>query len=190
MTSETIRVSGIIKESIVDGPGIRLVVFAQGCERDCPGCHNPETHPPDGGYDASLTDIIATAKENPLLRGLSFSGGEPFLQARAFAALARLAHAEGLDIVTFTGYTIEELIGLGNSTSDSVSGGAGGCADCGKGVNAREKQGDGYMELLRQTDILIDGPYMEELRTLDAPCRGSSNQRVIDVAATFKSLDL
>jgi anaerobic ribonucleoside-triphosphate reductase activating protein len=157
-----IRVSGIINDSIVDGPGIRLTVFAQGCERNCPGCHNPETHALDGGFGISIDDIMAMAKANPLLRGLTFSGGEPFLQATAFAALARAAHGAGFDIVTYTGYTIEEII--------SAAG-----------------QRDGFRELLLQTDILVDGPYMEEFRTLDALYRGSANQRVIDVRATVDS---
>jgi anaerobic ribonucleoside-triphosphate reductase activating protein len=156
-----LRVSGIIKESIVDGPGIRMVVFAQGCERACPGCHNPETHAMGGGYETCASDIIASAAENPLLRGLTFSGGEPFLQACAFAHLARLAKGAGLDVITYTGYTLEEIL---EHSPDSD---------------------DGFRSLLSQTDILVDGPYIEEKRTLDAPHRGSSNQRVIDVAATI-----
>ena len=158
-----IRVSGVVKESIVDGPGIRMVVFAQGCERSCPGCHNPETHPIDGGYEIGLTEIMAMADANPLLRGLTFSGGEPFLQAPAFARLACLARAAGLDVVTYTGYTVEEILAR------------------------REDSGDGFRELLAQTDILIDGPYIEALRTFDMPYRGSGNQRVIDVPATLAS---
>lgn len=156
-----IRISGIINESIVDGPGIRMAVFAQGCERACPGCHNPQTHALDGGYETTLSEIMQAAGRNPLLRGLTFSGGEPFLQAPAFAVLAKLAHAAGLDIVTFTGYTIEEILGHG------------------------ENSDDGFRALLAQTDILIDGPYIEAQRTYDASFRGSANQRVIDVAATL-----
>ena len=158
----SIRISGIVKESIVDGPGIRMVIFAQGCERLCPGCHNPETHPLDGGYEISAEEIMAMAKTNPLLQGLTFSGGEPFLQARAFAELARLARAEGFDIMTYTGYVIEDILAR-NEGAD-----------------------DGFRELLEQTDILIDGPYIEALRTFDTPFRGSGNQRAIDVRATLK----
>ena len=159
-----LRISGLINESIVDGPGIRMVIFAQGCERSCPGCHNPETHALDGGYEIEAEEIVAAAARNPMLRGLTFSGGEPFLQAGAFARLARLAKAAGLDIITYTGYTIEEILERGDGS------------------------GNGFRELLSVTDILVDGPYIEAMRTLDAPHRGSANQRVIDVAATLAAL--
>jgi anaerobic ribonucleoside-triphosphate reductase activating protein len=159
-----IRVSGIENESIVDGPGIRMVIFAQGCKRGCPGCHNPETHPLDGGYEVDASAILASAVGNPLLRGLTFSGGEPFLQARAFAFLASAAHEAGLDIFTYTGYTIEEIL------------------------EHDEHSCDGFRALLSQTDILVDGPYIADMRTFDAPFRGSANQRVIDVAATLERL--
>ena len=152
-----IRVSGIVSESIVDGPGIRMAVFAQGCERGCPGCHNPGTHALDGGYEVSVADILSKAKKNPLLRGLTFSGGEPFLQAPVFARLAGLAKEAGLDIVTYTVYTIEEIL---EHETDSP---------------------DGFRALLSQTDILIDGPFILARRTLDAPFRGSANQRIINI---------
>jgi anaerobic ribonucleoside-triphosphate reductase activating protein len=158
---EVLRISGIVKESIVDGPGFRMTVFAQGCERACPGCHNPETHAFDGGYEVPCAEIIGEAKKNPLLRGLTFSGGEPFLQAPAFVALARMARAAGLDVVTYTGYTIEQIL------------------------ERREGAADGFRALLRETDILVDGPYIAAQRTLGAGFRGSRNQRVIDVAATL-----
>jgi anaerobic ribonucleoside-triphosphate reductase activating protein len=157
-TEMVLRVSGITRESIVDGPGLRMTVFVQGCAHACPGCHNPQTHSIDGGSEMTCGEIIAMAKQNPLLDGLTFSGGEPFLQARALAALARLARAEGYDIVAYTGYTLEQLL------------------------EQSAEPGDCAMELLRQTRILIDGPYVRELRTLDVPFKGSSNQRVIDVA--------
>ena len=155
----TLRVSGIINESIVDGPGIRLVVFAQGCERRCPGCHNPETHAPDGGRETDISEIVTMIKANPLLRGVTFSGGEPFLQARAFACLARLSREAGLDVMVYSGYTIEEILEIGGE----------------------------YRELLEETDILVDGPYIEGQRTLGALYKGSANQRVIDVPATLNT---
>ena len=88
-----LRIAGIIKESIVDGPGIRLVVFAQGCKHHCPGCHNPETHSFTGGKLVSIASIMEMVKSNPLLDGLSFSGGEPFEQAKMFAELAKIGRA-------------------------------------------------------------------------------------------------
>ena len=159
-----LRISGIINESIVDGPGIRMTVFAQGCKRACPGCHNPQTHDLDGGYEADVSDIISAAKKNPLLRGLTFSGGEPFLQAAGFAELARLAHEAGLDVMAYTGYTIEEIL------------------------EHEPGSGDGFRDLLSQADILVDGPFIMERRTLNAPYRGSDNQRVINVAETLARL--
>ena len=178
-----IRVSGFVNESIVDGPGIRMVIFAQGCERRCPGCHNPETHDPGGGRLVSAGEIMAVAKKNPLLRGLTFSGGEPFLQAAAFSRLARMAHDAGLDVMTYTGYTIEEILEHGK-IGDSVAV----ACDIGARDSGAPSDADGFLDLLYQTDILVDGPFIQELRTLDAPYKGSSNQRVIDVAATLAGL--
>ena len=156
----TIRIADIINESIVDGPGLRMTVFAQGCPHDCPGCHNPETHSPDGGYDISNDEILSRAKNNPLLDGLTFSGGEPFMQAEAFANLARAASEAGYDIITFSGYTYDSLLSGANKNNH-------------------------WSDLLQYTDILIDGPYVESLRTFDMPFRGSKNQRAIDVKASM-----
>jgi anaerobic ribonucleoside-triphosphate reductase activating protein len=163
-SAAVLRISDIAKESIVDGPGFRLTVFVQGCRHACPGCHNPQTHPMDGGREITCGEIIAMARRNPLLDGLTFSGGEPFLQARALAALARLASAEGLDVVTYTGYTFEQLLEHAGTPRD------------------------GFMELLGATRILVDGPYVQELRTLDVPFKGSSNQRVLDARASLRDM--
>ena len=84
-----LRLAGVIRESIVDGPGIRMVVFAQGCPHHCKGCHNPETHDPTGGYDSTVGNLLREAKKNPLLKGLTLSGGDPFFQANGFAKLAQ-----------------------------------------------------------------------------------------------------
>ena len=77
-----LRIAGTIGESIVDGPGIRYVVFTQGCPHGCPGCHNPQTHDPAGGFWAETDEILSVLAENPLLDGITLSGGEPFLQPR------------------------------------------------------------------------------------------------------------
>jgi anaerobic ribonucleoside-triphosphate reductase activating protein len=95
----TVRIAGIIEESIVDGPGIRMVIFAQGCPHRCKGCHNPETHDFEGGYLMSLEDIVQLPSRNPLLDGVTFSGGEPFSQAKAFSMLGRRFKDLGLDIL-------------------------------------------------------------------------------------------
>lgn len=111
MSERMLRVSGIVEESIVDGPGYRFTVFTQGCLHGCPGCHNPQTHPLDGGTEVSADALFDQGlQRNPLLRGVTFSGGEPFLQAAALAPLAARIHAQTrLDVVTYTGYTYEAL---------------------------------------------------------------------------------
>jgi anaerobic ribonucleoside-triphosphate reductase activating protein len=157
---ETIRLAGVIRESVVDGPGWRFVVFAQGCPHKCPGCHNPDTHDPAGGYDADPAVLIAEIKKNPLLRGVTLSGGEPFFQAKGLAALAREIHAMGLDVFAYSGYTFEELL-------DGAS------------------KENGWLELLRECDVLIDGRYIQAQRSLNLLFRGSKNQRIIDVAASL-----
>lgn len=154
-----IRIAGIIKESIVDGPGIRLVVFAQGCKHKCPGCHNPETHSFNGGTLVTVDSILELAKKNPLLDGITFSGGEPFEQAEAFAVLAQEVKKLNLDIVTYTGYTYEYI--LENSSRHR-----------------------GWGALLDKTDILVDGRYEANKRNLLLKFRGSENQRIIDVKRT------
>ncbi|SHJ59067.1 anaerobic ribonucleoside-triphosphate reductase activating protein [Thermoclostridium caenicola] len=154
-----IRIAGIIRESIVDGPGIRMVVFAQGCRHKCPGCHNPETHSFDGGTLVTVDAIIEQAKRNPLLDGITFSGGEPFEQAEAFAVLAREAKKLNLDIMTYTGYTYEYLV-----------------------ENAVKHRG--WHDLLEESDILVDGRFEMDKRNLLLRFRGSENQRIIDVKRT------
>jgi len=152
-----LRIAGIVRESVVDGPGLRYVIFAQGCPHRCPGCHNPETWDPAGGYDVTVDEIVADVERNPLTRGVTFSGGEPFSQAAAFASLGRLLKDKGYDIVTYTGYTYEQL---------------------------RAKGEEAVQDLLEMTDILIDGPFILAERDITLPFRGSRNQRIIDVRAS------
>lgn len=153
MASE-IRISGMIDESIVDGPGLRMTVFVQGCPHHCKGCHNPQTHDFDGGEVKSVIEIFESFKENPLLSGITFSGGEPFCQPGPLGRLGQLVKGEGQNVVTYTGYTYEQLLEM-------------------------SKTDEGVKDLLEVTDILIDGPYVEEKRDLDLKYRGSSNQRII-----------
>lgn len=149
-----LQINNCIEESIVDGPGFRFVIFTQGCPHNCPGCHNPQTHQRTGGTFVETEMLFARIMENPLLQGVTFSGGEPFLQPAALAGLAHKLHAKGLDVVTYTGYTLERLKALNDN-----------------GVKA----------LLQETDLLIDGPFQFEKRDLTLPFRGSSNQRVIEL---------
>lgn len=157
--ADSIRIAGIVRESIVDGPGIRFTVFCQGCPHACEGCHNPETHDFTGGSDCSIDRLLEEIEKNPLLAGVTFSGGEPFCQARGFAELAKKVREKNLSITVFSGYTLEQLNEMG-------------------------KQDEDVRELLQLTDILIDGPYIKELRDLTLRFRGSSNQRVIDMNRT------
>ncbi|WP_303870866.1 anaerobic ribonucleoside-triphosphate reductase activating protein [Acetobacterium wieringae] len=153
MTSQ-IRIAGVVKESIVDGPGIRFVVFAQGCHHHCEGCHNPATHDLSGGHLVSIDTIIAEMKKNPLLDGITLSGGEPFLQPEGFSELAKCAQAAGFHVITYTGYTFETLLA---------------------------KKDQRWLRLLRYTDLLVDGRFEEEQKSLLLKFRGSKNQRIIDV---------
>ncbi|MCX8128772.1 MAG: anaerobic ribonucleoside-triphosphate reductase activating protein [Clostridia bacterium] len=165
--STELRVAGIIKESIVDGPGIRMVVFAQGCNHKCLGCHNPHTHSFVGGTVVSVDSLLEQARRNPLLDGLTFSGGEPFEQAEAFAVLARKAKAMGLGIMTYTGYTYEFLTQHSNKKN-------------------------AWSELLNETDVLVDGRFDIQKKNALLKFRGSTNQRIIDLKRTriYKNLML
>ena len=149
-----LRIAGVVAESVVDGPGVRMTVFMQGCPHRCPGCHNPHTHDPAGGEWADTKELLTRFKARPLLSGLTLSGGEPLLQAKAAAALARGVKALGKNVLLYSGYTLEELQELSRRDKDAA-------------------------RLLAYTDILIDGPYIEAERDIGLAFRGSRNQRII-----------
>ncbi|MCL2044842.1 MAG: anaerobic ribonucleoside-triphosphate reductase activating protein [Oscillospiraceae bacterium] len=150
------RIAGLVQESIVDGPGFRFVVFAQGCHRRCEGCHNPDSFDLDGGVEVSVEYLITAMLANPLTDGLTLSGGEPFLQAADCAVIARAAKENGLNVWTYTGYTFEELLREGKIANE-------------------------FNELLELSDVLIDGAFDISQRSLMLKYRGSKNQRIIDV---------
>lgn len=152
-----IRISDIEPESIVDGRGLRYSIFTQGCPHHCEGCHNPQTHDYNSGKLVDIDDLYREICENPLLTGVTFSGGEPFLQAAPLTRLARKIHDKGLNVTTYTGFYYEKLLSLGNSD---------------------------ILELLEQTDTLIDGPFVIEQKDLALNFRGSRNQRIIDMNKT------
>ena len=152
-----LKICGVIPESIVDGKGFRYVIFTQGCPHNCPGCHNPQTHDFNAGKWADTDKIIDEISEDPLLKGVTFSGGEPFCQPKPLSLLAKKIHQKKLDVTVFTGFTYEELIKK-NDTD----------------INA----------LLDETDILIDGPFIQKEKDLTLTFRGSRNQRVIDMKKT------
>ena len=152
-----IRLAGLVPESIVDGPGYRFAVFVQGCPHACPGCHNPQSHDFNGGYLADTQEIIARMGANPLVRGVTLSGGEPMMQAAALCEVAKAAKEKGLSVWCYTGFTLEALIDRQN-------------ADC--------------MRLLDYVDVLVDGPYIARERSLELLYCGSTNQRLIDLPQT------
>ena len=153
-----IRLAGLEPESIVDGPGYRFTVFVQGCPHNCPGCHNPQTHDFSGGHLADTDDVIAHLGKNPLVRGLTLSGGEPMMQPEPLYLIAKAAKEKGMNVWCYTGFTLDELL--------------------------RENRAD-RMRLLSAVDVLVDGPILEE-RSLSLQFRGSKNQRLIDMPATLK----
>lgn len=149
-----ILTAGIIKESVVDGPGIRYVIFTKGCPHRCLGCHNPETWFAAGGKPISYDDIVKDIENNPLLSGITISGGEPLVQAEKLIPILTKLRKDfpQLDIMSYSGYTYEEILGL--------------------------EFGSEYLKCI---DYLMDGRFVLSKRTVDAPFRGSSNQRFIRI---------
>lgn len=156
-----IRLSGIVAESIVDGPGLRYVIFTQGCVHNCKGCHNPHTHDINGGYMESCEKLLTEIKENPLLSGVTLSGGEPFLQPEQCAYLAKEVKKLGHNVITYTGFLYEELLKI-------------------------RKESPFINDLLSETDILVDGKFEQEQHHYQLKFKGSENQRVIDVKKSLQ----
>lgn len=147
------RINSIIQDSIVDGKGLRLVLFMQGCSRHCTGCHNPSTWNKDKGFKIDEKAIVEMLVSNPLIDGITISGGEPFEQYNELLELILAVRCfTDKDIWVYTGYKYEELL-----------------------------ENPYYSEILKYIDVLVDGPYIEEQRTLSIPFKGSYNQRIIDV---------
>lgn len=145
-------------ENYENGVGIRIVIWSQGCRIHCKGCHNPGTWKEHCGRKVDIEELKETIKKNaPRHRGITLSGGDPFLQSKENAILARWAHSLGLDVWAYCGLTFEELL-----------------------VDEDKK------ELLKECDVLIDGPFIIAQRDLTLAFRGSSNQRIIDVPASLK----
>ena len=157
-----IRIAGYVDDSIVDGPGIRFTIFTQGCAHHCFNCHNPETWDFDKGKDVDIDELISKIKRNPLLQGITLSGGDPLYQVNACLELVKKVKElnSDLDIIIYTGFTFEELA-----------------------INF--KKNNDLLSLLKLSDILIDGKYEDSLRNLTLKFRGSSNQRVINLKKTF-----
>lgn len=162
----TLRISGVIDESVVDGPGMRYVLFVQGCPHRCHGCHNPQTHDFEGGtlitVSEALEKIRATLDNDPLIDGMTISGGEPMCQAAALVPIAKEVKNRGLDLMIYSGYTYEQLM-------------------------EKAQTDDGIRYLLDAADKLVDGPFIMAQRDLTLEFRGSRNQRFIDLQKTRES---
>lgn len=152
-----IRIAGLVNDSIVDGPGFRLAVFTQGCPHNCEGCHNPETHDFNGGSVKDTAEIIKMMNDNPLLDGITLSGGDPFCQPAPCIELAKAARKLGLNVWAYSGWTYEEIM----ADADMAA-------------------------LVKELDVLIDGPFILAQRTLDKRFMGSKNQRAIDIKKSLE----
>lgn len=153
-----IRIAGLVNDSIVDGPGFRLAVFTQGCPHNCEGCHNPETHDFNGGTIKDTAEIIKMMNDNPLLDGITLSGGDPFCQTAPCIELAKAARRLGLNVWAYSGWTYEEIMADADMSA-----------------------------LAKELDVLIDGPFILAQRTLDKRFMGSKNQRAIDIKKSLET---
>lgn len=160
--NNNIRLAGIAYESLVNGPGLRRVFFSQGCKHDCNGCFNPETHDFNGGEDKNMDQLIKEVLDNPMLKGVTFSGGDPFERAEEFAYMAKAFKKANLSVWSYTGYTYEYII-------DNL-----------------DKRG-GWRDLLNNIDVLVDGRFEMDKQEDGLRYRGSSNQRLIDVEKSLQS---
>ena len=155
--------SPITYDSIVDGPGLRAVIWTQGCNHNCKGCHNPQTHDTCGGHSVDSLKIISEIYKLRLHRGITLSGGEPFMQSEALLDVAKECKNLNLDVWAYTGYTFEDLT---------------------------DKKNPNYfnnINLLRNIDVLVDGRFIETKKDITLRFRGSSNQRIIDVKKSLEN---
>lgn len=143
-------------DSIVDGPGVRMVLWTQGCTHGCVGCHNPHTHELHGGSIVNSEDVIREIQQARLQTGLTLSGGDPFLQCVELIPVVKEAKKLGLNIWAYTGFTYEHL-----------------------------RKNRSCNALLEELDILVDGKFVEELKDYRLNFKGSKNQRIIDVQASI-----
>lgn len=147
-------------DSIVDGEGIRTVIWTQGCSHNCAYCHNPNTHDFNGGDLVDIEDVIERLEEIEGQTGVTFSGGDPMFQPKACYLLAKKVHELGMNVWAYTGFTYEELLEKGNKD---------------------------ILKFLSEIDVLIDGKFEIDKKSLDLEFRGSSNQRIIDVKKSLEN---
>lgn len=165
-SKEYIRLAADLQtDSIVDGPGLRAVIWTQGCHHNCKGCHNPTTHDFNGGGLVPVSLVCETIDELEYHTGITFSGGDPMYQPVACNEIAAYAKSKGYNIWVYTGFTFEELMKMSESMPI-------------------------YKEFLEKIDILVDGRFILEQRDLNLLFRGSRNQRLIDVKKTLKNKEI
>lgn len=158
----TIKLAAYLQpDSIVDGEGIRTVIWTQGCPHNCLGCHNPETHDINEGATVSLEEVYEIIDELEGQDGITFSGGDPFMQPKECSEIAKYSKKKGYNIWSYTGYTFEHLLLLSNSNPD-------------------------IMDFLKEIDVLVDGKFELSKKSYNCIFRGSSNQRIIDVKKSLK----
>ena len=152
-----LRILRVLEDTTVDGPGFRTSIYCAGCPHHCPGCHNPQSWAADGGEDMSVEDLMTMIEADPFA-DVTFSGGDPMAQAEGFTVLAKtIKERTTKTIWCYTGYTFETLL-----------------------------QMPAQRELLNYIDVLVDGPFVEDLRDIDLLFRGSRNQRLIDVPTSLR----
>lgn len=156
MGDKKIRLAGMIYESLSNGPGLRRVLFSQGCKHNCKHCFNPHTHSFHGGELMDMDAIVEDIVNNPMLRGVTFSGGDPLEQAEKFAYIAKKVKDKGKSVWVYTGYTFEEILRQGN---EQLS----------------------WKKLLKYSDVLVDGKFNVNEKDEKLRFRGSKNQRIIDI---------
>lgn len=157
-----IRLSAPLQgDSIVDGPGIRAVIWTQGCSHNCKGCHNPETHDFKGGFLKDINELNKEIDDLSLIDGITFSGGDPFFQIKECLEIAKHAKKKKLNIWAYSGFTFEQLLKMSLINKD-------------------------LKEFLNLIDVLVDGKFVLEKRSLELNFRGSTNQRIINMKKSLK----
>lgn len=149
-------------DSIVDGEGIRTVIWTQGCPHSCLGCHNPETHDINGGALVDLEEVYEIIDSLEGQDGITFSGGDPFMQPKECSEIAKYVKKKGFNVWTYTGYTFEQLLALSKSKTE-------------------------IMDFLKEIDVLVDGKFELSKKSYNCIFRGSSNQRIIDIKKSLKT---
>ena len=162
-SKNTIRLAADLQtDSIVDGPGLRTVIWTQGCSHHCKGCQNPQTWDFNGGGEVPIKDVLEAIDELEYQNGITFSGGDPMFQPEACNKIAKYCKDKGYNIWVYTGFTYEEIIKM--SKTKKI-----------------------YKEFLKYIDVLIDGRFVLKERDTNILFRGSTNQRLIDVPKTLSS---